>query len=40
MDNHWLYITPPWDEPQHKCIECEKPIYEEGYCSNKCLYLD
>ena len=33
------YNTPPWDEPQFKCEECEKPIYEEGYCSFECKTL-
>mgnify|MGYP003630151025 FL=1 len=36
----WSYNIPPWDEPQHKCIECEKPIYKKGYCSYECEYLD
>lgn len=34
------YNIPPCDEPQYKCIECEKPIYNKGYCSYQCEYLD
>tara|TARA_R110000772_G_scaffold102156_1_gene202789 strand:+ start:163 stop:288 length:126 start_codon:yes stop_codon:yes gene_type:complete len=40
IENHWLYATLPEDEPQYKCIECEKPIYNKGYCSYQCEYLD
>lgn len=37
MENHWLYSTLPWDEPQYKCLECDKPMHKKNeYCSNDC----
>lgn len=24
------------DEPEYKCLECDKPIDREGYCSGRC----
>jgi len=40
MSNHWTLDTPPWDEPEHYCLHCEKPVPKEGYCSNNCFFAD
>ncbi len=38
MSNHWIYSTLPSDEPQYKCLMCDRPIYKENeYCSNDCF---
>lgn len=34
------YTETPEDMPQYKCIECERPIYDKGYCSHQCEYID
>jgi|13_taG_2_1085334.scaffolds.fasta_scaffold29753_4 hypothetical protein len=34
------YTETPFDMPQYKCIECERPIYKKGYCSKECEYVD
>jgi len=37
LNNHWLNETPPWDEPQYMCHECDKPMMEnKEHCSNNC----
>ena len=38
VSNHWIYSTLPSDEPQYKCMMCDRPIYKENeYCSNNCF---
>ena len=41
MENHWILCTAPWDEPEHKCRHCEKPMYDDKqYCSDDCFRAD
>jgi len=29
-----------WNQPDHTCMHCEKPIDRKGYCSDACFEAD
>jgi|TARA_R110000787_G_scaffold23302_1_gene66840 hypothetical protein len=29
-----------WNDPEHACDHCEKPIDKKGYCSDNCFEAD
>jgi len=34
------YGNPAYDDNEHTCMHCEKPISKPGYCSNSCFEAD
>ena len=34
----YVDVGNPWTDPppEFECLECGKPIYHEGYCSDRC----
>ena len=33
---HHLDFLNPYNQPDHECPECGKPMHKDDYCSNNC----